>query len=85
MNPLPPVTSIRVMALELNYSRSRYRTLRLPLDNGGEIAPKAQRDKQLCHDKQSSDAVLDNLRCGSTLPVCNHHKISAPCPRHHPS
>ena len=32
-------------ALELNYSRSRYRTLRLPLDNGGEIAPKAQRDK----------------------------------------
>ena len=48
MNPLPPVTSMRVMLrvhFKLNYLRSRCSTLRMPVDDDGEIAPKAQRDK----------------------------------------
>ena len=64
MNPLPPVTSMRVMLrvhFKLNYSRSRCSTLRMPLDDDGEIAPKAERDKQLRHDKHRSEQQVGRI------------------------
>ena len=75
MNPLPPVTSIRVMltgALKLNYLRSRCSTLRMPLDNDGEIAPKAQRDKQLRHDKHWSEQQVGRIVDQRRLPPLEH-------------
>src|SRR4029453_7954254 len=55
--------------LKLNYLRSRCGTLRMPLDDDGEIAPKAQRDKQLRHDKHWSEQqvgrVVDQGRLSS--------------------
>ena len=70
MNPLPPVTSICVM-LPMDLS-SRCSTLRMLLDDDGEIAPKAQRDKQLRHDKHWSEQQVGRVVYQRRLPPLEH-------------
>src|SRR6185503_16351966 len=75
MNPLPPVTSMRVMLrvhFKLNYSKSRCSTLRMPFDDDGEIAPKAQRNKQLRHDKHWSEQQVGRIVDQRRLPPLEH-------------
>jgi hypothetical protein len=58
--------------LKLNYLRSQCSTLRMPVDDDGEIAPKAQRDKQLCHDKHWSEQKMARIVDQCRLPSLKH-------------
>jgi hypothetical protein len=59
-------------ALKLNYSKSRCSTLRVVLDDDGEIAPKAQRDKQLRHDKHRAQQQVGRIVDQRRLPPFEH-------------
>jgi hypothetical protein len=59
-------------ALKLNFLRSRCSTLRMPVDDDGEIAPKAERDKQLCHDKHWSEQKMGRIVDKRRLPPLEH-------------
>ena len=44
----------------------------MPVDDDGEIAPKAQRDKQLCHDKHWSEQKMGRIVDQCRLPSLEH-------------
>ena len=44
----------------------------MPVNDEGEIAPKAQRDKQLCHDKHWSEQKMARIVDQCRLPPFEH-------------